>query len=104
MKICVFGAGAIGGLVGARLAAAGSDEQGLTYLIYGPFTSGAYEITPEADATFFGAAATDGAGTEVNFLGDLDGNGTNDIGTTAVNADQSATDSGSAYILLGVGL
>jgi hypothetical protein len=83
---------------------AGSDEQGLTYLIYGPFTAGAYEITPEADATFFGAAATDAAGTEVNFLGDLDGNGTNDIGTTAVNADQSATDSGSAYILLGVGL
>ena len=34
MKICVFGAGAIGGLVGARLNAAGSDE--VTLIARGP--------------------------------------------------------------------
>ena len=34
MKICVFGAGAIGGLVGARLAAANTDE--VTLIARGP--------------------------------------------------------------------
>jgi 2-dehydropantoate 2-reductase len=34
MKICIFGAGAIGGLIGARLAAAGSDE--VTLIARGP--------------------------------------------------------------------
>ena len=81
---------------------AGSQGEGRSYVLYGP-VSGAIDVEDSAIAIFEGVDVDDGAGSEVALLGDLDGSGVSAIGLGSTSANQSATDAGSAYVVLSIG-
>ena len=83
--------------------AAGVQGEGRAYVLYGPF-SGALDVEANAIAIFEGVDVDDGAGSEVSLLGDVGSTGVSAIGVGAANANQSATDAGSAYVVLSIGL
>jgi len=83
--------------------AAGVQGEGRAYVLYGPF-SGSLDVEDNAIAIFEGVDVDDGAGSEVSLLGDVGSTGVSAIGIGAANANQSATDAGSAYVVLSVGL
>jgi hypothetical protein len=83
--------------------AAGVQGEGRAYVLYGPFT-GAIDVEASAIGIFEGVDVDDGAGSKVSLLGDVGSTGVSAIGVGAANANQSATDAGSAYVVLSVGL
>jgi hypothetical protein len=83
--------------------AAGDQGEGRSYVLYGPL-SGALDVETSAIAIFEGVDVDDGAGSEVSLLGDISGTGVSAIGIASTSANQSATDAGSAYVVLSVGL
>jgi hypothetical protein len=88
-------------LIGAT--AAGAAGEGVTYIVYGP-VSGVNDVEAVMVGLVRGTDTDDSLGSDVSFLGDLDASGNDDVGISAVNANQAATDAGAAYILFGVGL
>ena len=84
-------------------AAAGDQGEGRSYILYGPL-SGTVDVEGSAIAIFQGVDVDDGAGSEVSLLGDITGTGVSSIGIASTSANQSATDAGSAYVVLSVGL
>jgi hypothetical protein len=82
---------------------AGDQGQGRTYVLYGPIT-GTVDIEANAIALLEGVDVDDAAGSTVSLLGDITGTGTSAIGIGSIRANQSATDAGSAYIVLSIGL
>ena len=99
----VNGDGAEDFIVGAIRNNPGTGAQaGAAYLVNGPIT-GTFtgRIGTLADATLRGEAAGDLAGRGVTGLGDVDGDGFDDILVAALNNDTGATNAGKAYLVLG---
>ncbi len=86
-------------LVGAPHSDNRASEGGTAYLVTGPITDSAMELT-SALATFGGDIEGIQAGTAVAG-GDVDGDGVDDILVGAPTADLAASDNGVAYLVLG---
>jgi hypothetical protein len=89
-------------LIGATLAAPGGRSRaGETYVLYGPFGAGTYELSARANETLNGVSADDRAGRGIA-VGDVNGDQTNDIIVGAQYADPiGRPDAGQAYVLTG---
>ncbi len=97
----VDGDGYVDLVVGAPTADTAATDAGAFYVVYGvgavpTGTSGA----SAADATFLGDDAADQLGSAFA-VGDLDGDGADEIVTAALFADDGATDAGSVYWVAG---
>ncbi len=86
-------------LVGAPYADKNGSNVGAAYLLLGP-VSGELALS-EADAQMPGETAADSAGLAVDGAGDVDGDGIDDVILGAPGRDQSGTNAGAAYLLLG---
>lgn len=84
-------------LVGAPFHDAGGEDAGAVYASYGPSTIDMN--TPDAKIT--GTGASDRAGTSVAVVGDIDGDGFDDLAIGAPGRDEGGEDAGAAYILFG---
>ena len=73
---------------------------GILYVVSSA-SAGSGTIGSVASATFYGEADAGGAGQEIAGVGDVDGDGTNDLLTSAYLADGVAADSGRGYLVLG---
>ena len=82
----------------------GAIDEGEAYLFFGPITSGVTYEVEDADATFAGDATGDAVGASVVLTGDVDGSGNASILLGASGDDDSGTDAGAAYLILGIGL
>ncbi|MBC8066807.1 MAG: FG-GAP repeat protein, partial [Deltaproteobacteria bacterium] len=78
------------------------DNAGKAYLVFGgPALAGDHGIT-DADVQLVGEAAFDTAGSAVACLGDLDGDGRDDVAIAAKgSAHSGAQDAGAVYVLYG---
>jgi hypothetical protein len=85
-------------LVGATLHSEGGTRGGIAYLVLGPVhgTRSLYE----ADARFIGEAANDRAGESVA-VGDIDGDGIEDVLVGAPLGDTAGSDAGAVYLVHG---
>ncbi len=98
----VAGAGDVNGdgfddvLVGAESADGGGSASGEAYLVYGPI-SGTVDLAL-ADATFVGLSPGDRLGSALGGVGDVNGDGTDDL---ALGAWASTGSRGAAYVFFG---
>jgi hypothetical protein len=92
------------GLADFVYGAAGSDDagddSGCACLVLGAFSPLDGTVTT-ADAQLLGEASGDRAGEVVAGVGDLDGDGFDDIAVSAPGHDESGADSGAVYLVLG---
>ena len=93
-------------LIAALRADEGGTDAGMVYLVLGHPNSVGWsqdtELTePYAAASFIGENAQDYAGTSLASLGDVNGDGWNDLMIGAPQNDGNGDDSGRAYLLLG---
>ena len=88
-------------IVGARLHDTAGDDAGAAYLVEAS-TSGVTNLA-NANVTFLGVEAGDNAGFAVAGLGDVDGDGVDDVGVGAPLSDEAGTDAGTGYIAFGSG-
>jgi len=89
-------------LLGARHADGGSVDVGVAYLLRGP-VSGAVDLG-SADLRLEGLAYLDNAGSAVDFAGDVDGDGYQDLIVGAYAADPGGlSEAGEAYLVCGPG-
>jgi hypothetical protein len=72
---------------------------GGAFVYHGPI-SGTL-TSANADVTYTGRAAYDYLGYNVEWAGDMDGDGTLDLAMQAVDADEGGTDSGAVYVVYG---
>jgi len=85
--------------IGAPKSDLGGANSGAAYAVLGP-VDGTVSLL-DADATVAGSAAGDEAGTALDWLGDLDGDGLDDLGVGAPYEDSPSTDAGAAAVLFG---
>jgi hypothetical protein len=92
------------GMADLLVGASGNDDAGTgagkAYLLYGDGVTGDIDLG-DADFGWTGEAAGDAAGASVAGLGDVDGDGTDDLLVGAWGSDDAASNAGQAYILLG---
>jgi len=86
-------------LVGAPQVSFGDVQRGAAYLFYGPLAG--EHLTSDADVVYAGEDHTGGAGYSVAGVGDIDGDGIDDILVGAPGWDGSAEDLGAAYLVYG---
>lgn len=90
-------------LLGAPHEDDGGADAGAAYVFAGPIT-GSHSVA-DADSTFLGVQADDRAGRALAGLGDLDGNGADDIligaATECSSSSTGTTVTGAAYLVLG---
>ncbi|MBN1335083.1 MAG: FG-GAP repeat protein [Deltaproteobacteria bacterium] len=86
-------------LLGNGYANETAEDSGAVYLVYSP-VRGMQDLC-DADATFFGEHAGDGAGFAVSEAGDVDGDGHADLLVGANGVDAAGSDAGAAYLLYG---
>ena len=88
-------------LVGARFNDNGASNAGSTYLLLGPQT-GTVDLS-SSDTILQAKDSSDYVGGDVSIagLGDLDGDGYDDIGVGAGSDDDNGTDAGAVYIYFG---
>ena len=77
----------------------GANNAGAIYILHGPLTSSA--SLAEAEVRLYGEDANDFAGSNVDVVGDFDGDGVADLLVGAIHQDSAAADSGTAYVLSG---
>jgi hypothetical protein len=92
------GDGALDVIAGAPGMTLGASYNGGVYVWAGP-VSGVFTLA-DARATLAGVDSGDGFGTQVACLGDVDGDGAEELGVTAPLADGPGANSGAAYIFL----
>ena len=85
--------------VGAPSDDDGGTSAGAVHIVHGPL-SGTLSLL-DADGKLLGESAGDGAGSGVFFVGDLDGDGMDDLAVGAEGVDEAAADAGSLYLFLG---
>jgi hypothetical protein len=88
-------------LVGAWKQDDGGTDAGSTYVLLGPVT-GSISLS-DADAVLSGDSSSDQSGTFVQGGEDVNGDGFDDILIGARYADDGGTNSGAAYLVLGLG-
>ena len=84
----------------------GSVSEGATFFFYGP-PSGTSTLTEDADAIFVGTNSSDNVGSDVHFVGNVDGSGTSAILVDVPEDDNnpsSVSNAGAAYLIFGFGL
>jgi uncharacterized protein (TIGR03382 family) len=86
-------------LVGAPYADTGASDSGSVGMFLSP-SAGSTTLSA-ADATYYGAAASDGAGWSIDFAGDVDGDGYDDLLIGAPFSNSGGADSGAAYLIWG---
>jgi len=87
-------------LIGAPgINSALGDDAGAAYLLYGP-VRGTFGSSG-ADAQLQGEKYSDHAGTSVSIVGDVDGDGYDDLLVGAYGADDRGEKSGNAYLFYG---
>ncbi len=87
-------------LIGALMEDANGDAAGSAYLVLGPVT-GNVALSDAAVVKLEGEAARDFAGCAVAGVGDVDGDGLNDLLVGAEGEDTGADSAGAAYLVLG---
>lgn len=115
----VSGAGDVNGdglddlIIGARQADGvgdGTNSSGDTYVVFGKTGGGIVQLSDVAPTAggpgtggfvIYGADANDGAGFSVNGVGDINGDGLDDLIVGASFASQPQSRSGAAYVVLG---
>jgi hypothetical protein len=88
-------------LVGVMHEDSGGTSAGAAYLVSGPVT-GEFDLG-SATAKLIGEEAGDYAGASIDGVGDVDGDGLDDILIGARNQDFNGSDAGAAYLFLGSG-
>ncbi len=88
-------------IVGSETHDGDGSDSGAAYLVYGP-VYGTMDLA-NADARFIGEEAGDGAGYSVAGVGDIDGDGFDDLLIGARYNDDGGTNAGAAYVVYGVG-
>ncbi|HUT03545.1 MAG TPA: integrin alpha [bacterium] len=103
----VSGAGDVNGdgfndfIIGAPPKGEGASA-GQAYLIFGKASGWAMDTSlANADASFIGEAAGDGAGSAVSGVGDVNGDGFDDMIVAAPNNSEAAEYGGQTYLILG---
>jgi hypothetical protein len=86
-------------LVGGPWADDGGNLSGVVWLV-SRGTSGTVDLSA-ATTTFIGESASDQAGTSVAMLGDVDGDGWDDVGLGAIGDAAGGAGAGAAYVLYG---
>ena len=86
-------------LIGAPLADSAAPSAGAAYLILGPVTAD-LDVS-EASARFTADALDDGLGAAVTGLGDIDGDGIDDLAVGAYRREHLSTDGGFVAVQLG---
>ncbi len=86
-------------LIGASLNDDGGTDAGKVYLIHGP-ANGTLDLGA-ADATLVGEYAGDNAGISVDFGGDVNGDGFDDVLVGAYGSDQGGNEAGAVYLVHG---
>jgi len=86
-------------LVGARGESTAAAYAGAVYLVLGPV--GGDLSLADADAAFLGEGSSDYAGAALDGVGDVDGDGYDDIVVGAYGVNTDSADGGRAYLLLG---
>ena len=96
------------GLMDLLLGATGEDTTGAaagaTYLVYGmtSASTGSYTVTDVASVTWYGDNAGEKLGSAVNGVGDIDGDGYDDLAMGAADADDGAyTSVGKVFLVHG---
>ena len=89
-------------LISASAADTPAENAGKSYLLLGASigAGGSFDLA-DADAVFLGEVAGDYSGASVDFAGDVDGDGLDDILVGAPNHDGVGDLSGKAYLVLG---
>lgn len=85
---------------GAFQVDVGGSSSGGVYIFTPDSQSGVLGLT-DAEYIWIGEAAEDQAGFRVRGLGDVDGDGLEDLGATAPGSDTAGVNAGAAYVLLG---
>ena len=90
-------------VISAPQADAGGSNAGAAYVIYGPLDalSGANNVAAVAGLTYTGGAAGDGLGRDVNYVGDLNGDGFDDLAMGADGEDDGGAAAGAVYLIFG---
>ncbi|MCB9763049.1 MAG: FG-GAP repeat protein [Alphaproteobacteria bacterium] len=87
-------------VVSAHKDSTGGERAGALYVLSGPLTPGS--LTPaNTSAMLLGASAGDRAGTSLASLGDIDGDGSEDLVVGAYFNDLGGVDAGAAYVYTG---
>ncbi len=90
------------GTVDLMLGAPGTNSQtGVTYIFYGPVTSGDLTSADDADASFSGLSGSDWTGGCNAANGDVDGDGVDDVLVSAEQSDHLDIDDGASYLFYG---
>lgn len=89
-------------LIGAAYDSDAASNAGQTYLVFGR-PSGLVQDTDlsRADASFRGEVAGDSSGWSVDFAGDVNGDGYDDIIIGAINNDEAHSNAGQVYLIFG---
>lgn len=93
------GDGAMDLLAGASGVDDGSSDEGAVYLVFGGATGSL--SASAAGATFFGTDANERVGRALGPVGDLDGDGRDDLGLGGEEQDVTSRDEGTAWIVFG---
>jgi hypothetical protein len=89
-------------VVGAMSNDEGGSEAGKTYVIYGHSGSWSSDVSlAETETSFIGENSGDGSGQRVAGVGDVNGDGFDDVVISAGFNDEGGTMAGQAYLLLG---
>jgi len=87
-------------IIGAPCNDDGGDDAGAAYVILGPLTAGSSSLS-DAHATLQGESADNRTGYAVAGVGDTNGDGQDDVFIGAYQADATAENAGSAYLVAG---
>ena len=89
-------------LLGAKYADVLDTNAGAAYLVLGSDNGWAMDVSVlDADASFAGMIADDRAGHCVAAAGDVDGDGFDDMLVASPTSDESGTDAGQIYVIMG---
>ena len=86
--------------VGASQVTTASSREGAVYVLYGPVSTGSMSLA-DADAVLEGEDAASQVGISMTELGDLNGDGLDDVVIGARRTNSNGAAAGSVYLLLG---
>jgi len=87
-------------LIGAPNNEQGGERAGKVYLVYGP-ANGTFQLSSAADAWFVGEGTWELAGSSVEFAGDVNGDGYDDLLIGAEYGNRGGTRAGNTYLVYG---